>query len=149
LLSVLQHICVPAANGGNLPQLAKAGGFRKNGDNNWTMKTRDYSITVEDPGSNPNQCHVDVLHPVDLESPGRPIIIALNDYVGIENGWSLYRNDKNVQGGTQFTTRSWQHSTDTTAESLVFTTMRKPDGTPLKGSVDTSQMIYDVEKVSS
>lgn len=146
---MLQHICIPAANGGNLPQLAKAAGFRKNNDNNWTIKTRDYAIVVEDPGSNPNQCHVDVTHPLDMESPGRPIIIALNDWVGIEGGWTLYRNDKNVQGAMQYTTRSWQHVTDSKEEDLVFVTMRKPDGTPLKSGVDTSQMVYSVSKVSS
>ena len=146
---MLQHVCIPAANGGNFSQLAKAAGYRKNSDNNWTMRSRDYSITVDDPGSNPTQCHVDVTHPLDLESPGRPIVVALNDWAGIENGWSLYRNDKNVQEGVQFTTRSWQHTTDDKEESLVFTTKRKPDGTPLRGGVDTSEMIYGVQKITS
>jgi hypothetical protein len=34
-------------------------------------------------------------------------------------------------------------------QSLVFTTMRKPDGTPMKGTVDTSEMIYGVVKLPS
>ncbi len=113
------------------------------------MRTRDYTITLDDPGSNPTQCHVDVIHPLDLQSPGRPIVIALNDWAGIENGWSLYRNDKNVEEGVQFTTRSWQHQSDDKEESLVFTTKRKPDGSPLRNGVDTSEMIYGVQKITS
>jgi len=150
LLSVLQQVCIPSANGGNLPKLAKAAGYHKNGDNNWTTRTRDYTITIEDPGANPTQCHVDVTHPLDLESPGRPIIVALNDWAGIERGWSLYRNDKNVDAGMQYTTRSWTHTnTDTNkVESLVFYTQRKPDGTPLHAGVDTSQMAYAVQPAS-
>jgi hypothetical protein len=86
---------------------------------------------------------------VDLEAPGRPIIVAFNDWAAVEHGWSLYRNDKNVQGNTQFTTRSWQLDWNGQEQSLVFTTMRKPDGTPMKGNTDTSQMIYGVLKLPS
>ncbi|MEJ0065713.1 MAG: hypothetical protein WDM85_09995 [Caulobacteraceae bacterium] len=81
--------------------------------------------------------------------PARPIIIALNDWAAVERGWSLYRNDKNVQGTTQFTTRSWQLDWNGQEQSLVFTTMRKPDGTPAKGAQDTSQLIYGVLKLPS
>ena len=145
---MLQNICIPAANGGDLTRLAKAAGYRKNGDN-WTLRQRDYSLTIENPGSNPNQCHVDVTHPIDQEAPGRPIIIALNDWAVTEHGWNLYRNDKNVQGGAEFTTRSWQHDVDGKSESVVFWTQRHPDGTPLQRGVDTSQLIYAVVKSTS
>ena len=65
VMSVLQNVCIPAANGGDLNKLAKAGGYRKSGDN-WTLRQRDFTVTIEPPGStNPNQCHVDVTHPVD------------------------------------------------------------------------------------
>ena len=148
VLNVLQKVCIPAANGGDLAQLAKANGYRKSGDN-WTYRQNNFSLSVAPAGSNPTQCHVDVLHPVDMESPGRTIVVALNDWAGIINGWSLYRNDKSVQAGQQFTTRSWQHSTDAKEESLVFTTKRKADGTPLRGGQDESELIYGVQKVSS
>jgi len=145
VLNVLQKVCIPAANGGDVTQLAKAAGYRKSGDT-WTYRQRDFSLLIDNPGSNPTQCHVEVMHPVDMESPGRPIIVALNDWAGIVNGWSLYRNDKSVQSGMQFTTRSWQHTTDAKAESLVFTTRRKADGTPLHSGQDESELIYGVQK---
>jgi len=147
VLNVVQKVCIPAANGGDLAQLAKAAGYRKSGDT-WTVRQRDFSLVIDNPGSNPTQCHVEVTHPVDQESPGRPIIVALNDWAGIINGWSLYRNDKSVQGTEQFTTRSWQHTTDEKVESLVFTTRRKADGTPLHSGQDASELIYGVQKVT-
>ena len=88
-------------------------------------------------------------HPADVDSPGRPIIVALNDWAAVERGWSLYRNDKSVQQGMLVTTRSWQLDWNGTEQSLVFTTMRKPDGTPTKGTQDTSQLIYGVLKLPS
>jgi hypothetical protein len=145
LLAILQKVCIPAANGGNFVQIAKTYGLRKNNDNNWVIKTRDYTVTVEDPGSNPTQCHVDVTHPLDPDSPGKPIVVALNDWAAVENGWSLYRNDKSVQQGYLYTTRSWQLDWNGKEQSLVFTNMRKPDGTPLRNGVDTSQIIYGVQ----
>jgi hypothetical protein len=146
VLDVLQKVCIPAANGGDLAQLAKADGMRKNNDLTFSKKQKDFTLTIQNPGSNPNQCHVVVTHPADLESPGRPIIVALNDWAGVKNGWSLYRNDKNVQEGVQFTTRSWQLDWNGTEQSLVFTTKRKPDGTPLHQNTDESELIYGVMK---
>jgi hypothetical protein len=147
LLSVLQSVCIPAANGGNLVQLAKTAGLRKQGDQGWAMKAKDFTLLVANPGSNPDQCHVTITHPADLDSPGRPIIVALNDWAtGAANGWSLYRNDKSVQAGLQFTTRSWQLDWNGKEQSLVFTTKRKSDGTPLHPNVDESEMIYGVAK---
>jgi len=120
-----------------------------NPDGGWALKQKTFSPVVQDPGSTPNQCHVDVTHPADLEAPGRPIIVAFNDWAAVEHGWSLYRNDKNVQGDTQFTTRSWQLDWNGQEQSLVFTTMRKADGSPTKGANDTSQMIYETVKTQS
>jgi hypothetical protein len=148
-MSVLQDICIPAANGGDLTKLAKAGGYRKSGDN-WTLRQRDFTLTIEPQGgTNLNQCHVDVTHPVDQEAPARPIIVALNDWAVTVHGWTLYRNDKSVQGDSEYTTRSWRHDGGGKSESVVFWTQRHPDGTPLQRGVDTSQLIYAVLKSAS
>jgi hypothetical protein len=144
VLAVLQRVCIPSANGGNFQQIAKGYGLRKNGDNNWVLKQKDFTLVVEDPGSNPTQCHVDVTHPLEVDSPGKEIVVALNDWATVENGWSLYRNDKSVQAGMLVTTRSWTLDWNGKAQGLVFTNMRKPDGTPLRNGVDTSQVIYSV-----
>ncbi|HUZ13061.1 MAG TPA: hypothetical protein VMU93_09450 [Caulobacteraceae bacterium] len=148
ILAVLQNVCIPAASGGDLARLAKAAGYRKSGDN-WVLRQRGYMLTIEDPGSNPNQCHVDVIHAVDQAAPGRPIVLALEDWAAVERGWSLYRNDTNIQDGFQFTTRSWQHAADGLQQSIVFWTRRHPDGAPMRRDADTSQLIYAETKTAS
>jgi hypothetical protein len=149
VLSILQQVCIPAANGGNFTQLVKAAGLRKQGNDGWVERQKDFTLLVANPSAtNPTQCEVDLSHPADLEAPGRPIIVALNDWAtGSTNGWSLYRNDKSVQDGMQYTTRSWQLDWNGKEQSLVFTTKRRPDGTPLKPNTDQSQLIYGVQKV--
>lgn len=148
VLSVLQSVCIPAANGGNFMQLVKAAGLRRQGNDGWVERQKDFTLLVANPSAtNPTQCEMDLTHPADLDAPGRPIIVALNDWAtGSTNGWSLYRNDKNVQDGMQYTTRSWQLDWNGKEQSLDFITRRHPDGTPLKPNTDQSQVIYGVQK---
>jgi len=149
VLSVLQQVCIPATVGGDFGKLAKSAGFRKNSDNSWTLRQHDFTMILLPPGSNPTQCHIDLTHPADLDSPGRPIVLALDDWARIERGWSLYRNDKSVQDGMLFTTRSWQIDADGKEQSLVFTNERKPDGSPMRPNADQSELIYGVSPVTS
>jgi hypothetical protein len=142
---VLQSVCIPAANGGDLAKLAKAAGYRKQGDN-YVYKQPSFQFTIEAPGSNPTQCHVDMIHPVYPQAPAAPLVVALHNWAAISNGWTLYRNDKNGDAGQEFTTRSWEHSADGKNEALVLTTVRKGDGTPSRPNADTSMMIYSVTK---
>jgi len=147
LLNTLQTVCVPAANGGDLAKLAKAAGFRTNNDN-FVMKRPGYQFTILAPGSNPNQCHIDVVHPIDPESPGKPIVEALHNWAVFGNGWSLYRNDKNVSGNQELTTRSWEHDAGTKHEALVIITFRHADGAPSQRLADTSAVIYSVTPIA-
>ncbi|MHB8530019.1 MAG: hypothetical protein ACYC8V_10980 [Caulobacteraceae bacterium] len=141
LLSTLESVCVPAVEGGSMAALTKAAGYRKSGPN-YLYKGRGFQLTVEDPGSNPTQCHVDLIHPVDPEAPAKPLVIALHNWAAISRDYTLYRNDKNVQGANEYTTRSWEHTADGKHEALVLTTIRKADGSPSRRDADTSEMIY-------
>jgi hypothetical protein len=145
LLSAVEKVCVPAANGGNLAQLAKAAGYRKSGEN-FVYKQPTYQFTILAPGSNPTQCHIDVVHPIYPDAPAKPLVIALHNWLAIGQGWNLYRNDKNVEAGQEFTTRSWEHHGDGKSEALVITTIRKADGAPSQKNADTSMVIYNVSK---
>jgi hypothetical protein len=145
LLNALEQVCIPAANGGDMAKIAKAAGYKKAGDN-FVLKQPSFQFTVLSPGSNPTQCHVDVVHPIDPEAPAKPLIIALHNWAAISRGWSLYRNDKTVDSGQEFTTRSWEHSGDGKDEALVLTTVRKGDGSPSLKNADTSMMLYSVSK---
>jgi len=142
---VLEKVCVPATEGGDWNALTKAMGMKKSSsDGSWTLKGQGYSFKVNAPGSNPNQCIVDILHPVN---PDAPLVVALHNWATYGHGYSLLRNDKNVSNGVEFTTRSWENSVDGKGYALVFSTTRKADGSPMKGSSDTSQMIYSETKV--
>jgi hypothetical protein len=145
LLDTLEKVCIPAANGGALPGIAKAAGYKKAGEN-FVSKQAGYQFTVLSQGSNPNQCHVDLVHPIDPAAPAKPLVIALHNWAVFGHGWSLYRNDKNVDAGEEFTTRSWEHSGGGKDEALVITTIRKADGAPSLKNADTSMMLYSVTK---
>jgi hypothetical protein len=145
LLSTLQSVCQPALTGGDLAKLAKAAGYRKSGEN-YVLSGRGFKFTLEAPGSNPDQCHIDMVHPVDPVAPAAPIVVALHDWAAVARGWSLYRNDKNVTAGEELTTRSWEHDENGRHEALVITTFRHPDGSPMQRSSDTSTVIYSSDK---
>lgn len=145
VMNVLENVCMPAANGGNLDKIAKSAGYRKAGDN-FVLKQPGFQFTVLAPGFNPTQCHVDLVHPIDPEAPAKPLVIALHNWAVLTHGWTLYRNDKNVSAGQEFTTRSWEHTSDGKNEAVVITTMRKADGTPAQKNADTSTLLYSVTK---
>ncbi len=129
---------MPLVDGGDINKITKAAGYRKSGDN-FVLKQKTYQLTLIPPGSNPHQCHVDVIHAVD---PAGPIVVAMHNWAAVTRGWSLYRNDKGVVSGQEYTTRSWEIDEDGKHSALVFTTVRKADGSPSKGANDTSQMLY-------
>jgi hypothetical protein len=141
-INILEHVCIPAANGGDWNALTKAAGMKKSRDN-WVLKGPNFQFTVNAPGSNPHSCVVDIVHPIDPDAPAKPITLALHNWAALARGWQLYRNDKNVAGATEFTTRSWEHTADGKYEAVVITTMRKADGTASQRTADTSQMIYN------
>jgi hypothetical protein len=145
VMNVLENVCMPAANGGNLEKIAKSAGYRRSGDN-FVLKQPGFQLTVLSQGFNPTQCHVDLVHPIDPEAPAKPLVIALHNWAVLTHGWTLYRNDKNVSAGQEFTTRSWEHTADGKNEAVVITTMRKADGTPAQKNADTSTLIYSVTK---
>jgi len=147
MLDTLQNVCIPAVEGGNLDKLAKADGYRKNNDTNvYVLKRPGFQFTLLSAGSNPNQCHIDLIHPVDPTGPGAPIVVALHNWSVVERGWTLYRNDKNVEGNQELTTRSWEHDDPGKHEAMFITTYRKADGSPTKGSSDTSTLVYSENK---
>jgi hypothetical protein len=148
LINTLETVCIPTANGGNLGQIARSAGFRKTGDN-YVLRRQGYQFTVLAPGSNPTQCHVDIVHPIDPEAPAKPLVVALHNWAAVSRGWSLYRNDKSVTGSQEFTTRSWETSGAGENQALVLTTIRRADGTPSQRGADTSEMLYSVTKTAS
>jgi len=146
ILDTLQNVCIPAVEGGDLAKLAKADGYRKNGDGAFVLGRQGYKFTILPPGSNPTQCHVDMVHPIYPEAPAAAIVVALHNWSAVERNWSLYRNDKNVEGNQQLTTRSWEHDDPGKHEAMFITTYRHADGSPMGHSSDNSTVVYSEDK---
>ena len=147
IISTLQSVCIPAIEGGNLDRLARSSGFHRS-DENYVLKGRGFQLTLYPGGSNPTQCHLDIVSPVYPEAPAAAIVVALHNWAAVERGWTLYRNDKNDEGGQQLTTRSWEHDDPGKHEAMFITTYRRADGAPMKGSADTSTLVYSETKTS-
>jgi hypothetical protein len=143
LLKTLQDVCVPAASHGDkdLGKTARADGYRKSGDN-WVLKGPGYQFTLLPAGSNPNDCQIQIVHPVDPGQPAGPLVVALHNWATYGHGWTLVSNYKHTEGADEYITRSWEHSADGRNEALVLTTMRKSDDTPESRAGDTSTLIY-------
>jgi hypothetical protein len=143
LLKTLQDVCVPAATHGDkdLGKTARADGFRKSGDN-WVLKGPGYQFTLLPPGSNPNDCQIQIVHAVDVNEPAAPLVVALHGWATFGRGWTLVSNYKHTEGTEVYITRSWEHSADGRNEALVLTTTRKADNTPESRAGDTSTLIY-------
>lgn len=147
ILDTIQNVCIPAVEGGNLDRIAKSRGYRKN-DSGYSRSGPGFKLNLLPPGSNPNQCHIDMTTPVTPEGPAAPIVVALHNWAAVESGWSLYRNDKNVEGDQQLTTRSWEHDDPGKHEAMFITTYRHADGAPMRGNADNSTLVYSETKTS-
>jgi len=147
LLKALEDVCVPSAAHGDkdIGKAAKAAGYRKAGDN-WVYKQPTFQFTLLAAGSNPNICQVELTHPVDLDEPAKPLVVALHNWAVFGHGWNLVSNYKHPEGGDLYITRSWEHAGDGGNEALVLTTTRKADGTPEGRNADTSTLIYSFTK---
>lgn len=143
LLSVLQDVCVPAASAGDkdLGKYARADKFRKSGDN-WVLKGPNYQFTLLPPGSNPNDCQVQIVHSVNVDEPAKELVTALHNWAVFGHDWTLASNYKHTQEGSEYIVRSWEHAAGGRNEALVLTTTRKADNTPESRAGDTSTLIY-------
>ncbi|HEX4742793.1 MAG TPA: hypothetical protein VH353_15810 [Caulobacteraceae bacterium] len=143
LLKTLEDVCVPAAKAGDkdLGKYARGDKFRKSGDN-WVLKGPGYQFTLLPPGSNPNDCQVQIVHAVDRDQPAKELVVALHNWAVFGHGWTLASNYKHTEDGSEYIVRSWEHAADSRNEALVLTTTRKADNSPESRSGDTSTLIY-------
>lgn len=147
LISTLESVCIPAVAGGTLDKLTRTVGYHKSGDN-YVLNGKGFKLTVLAPGANPKTCHVDIVSGIDAEGPAKPIVVALHNWAAVARGYTLYRNDKNVTGAQELTTRSWELGDGGKNQAVVLTTFRKADGTPSNGR-ETSQMLFSTTATSA
>lgn len=146
VLDVLEKVCIPAVKGGNLDQLAKANGMKKQRDR-WvgSLGAKPYTISIASQGSNTNVCEMTLEYAVDGE---RPIIQALNIWSFLHVP-QMEQQRADIRQGADFkrTTTSWEFYNTTDSTGLVFVQLRKPDGSPVARGADRATLLYSERKI--
>jgi hypothetical protein len=149
LLQVLEKICVPAVRGQGVDAVAPSLGFKKNKrDNSWSMMLgtdKNYTVTVLSQGSNKDVCQAEVHFALGQE---KPIVDALNIWSFLHDPeLKIAANYVNVDpDGIKRVRKSWEHFDDHASTAVNFSTMRKPDDSPLNARFDTGMMFYQERK---
>lgn len=147
ITDVLTKVCMPMVKGGDFAQLAAAAGMKKgkkDGNIIFTLPltggTKDYSITLENPGSNKQVCSLSLKYVLDGE---KPIIRSLNIWSYLHDPYmAAQRNDYVPATDVKRITNSWEYFTDHVSQGLVFVQLKKPDGTPLNAKYDQATLLY-------
>jgi hypothetical protein len=150
ILTVIEKLCVPLVRGGKLDDLAKANGFRQNRrDGTWTLPLggdKNYSVTMFPVGVNKDVCRGEVHYTLGGE---KPIVAALNVWSFLHQPeLILQANYVQVTGdGVKRVQKSWEHLDSTSSTAVNFTTMSKPDDTPLNPKFATGEIYYQERKL--
>jgi hypothetical protein len=149
LVSVIEKVCIPLVRGGNLDELGKAAGMKKNRrDTSWSLPlggSRDHVITVFSPGSNKDVCRGEVHYAVNQTEP----------FVQAMNIWSFLHQPELVlqanyvkvyDDGLKRVQRSWEHLEPNSSVAVNFTTLTKPDDTAVSGKYSAAEFYYQERK---
>ena len=145
-IAVIEKICVPAVRGQKLDDVAKANGFKLNKrDGTWVKPLgadKNYTVTVFSLGSNKDVCNAE-LHFATGGSD--ELAKALNVWAFVHqpplDPTANYTQPQDPDG-LRRVRRSWEYLTQNSSIGLNFSTVRKPDNTPLNAKFDTATMQY-------
>lgn len=149
-IAVLEKICKPSVRGEKLDVLAKANGYKLNRrDGTWSRQLGDvkgYSIILFSPGSNKGTCLAEFRYPMGADAE---VAKALNVWAFVHqpplDPTANYTQAQDPDG-LKRVRRSWEYLTATDSIGLNFSTVRKPDDTPLSPKYDTATMQYQERK---
>jgi len=150
LISVIEKVCVPLVRGGAFDDLGKAMGMKKNKrDNTYTLPLggdKNYTVTVYSPGANKDVCRGDIHYAVNQTDP---IVKALNVWSFLHQPeLILQANYVNTDpDGIKRVRKSWEHLDATSSVAINFSTMTKPDDSPLNKNFDTAEFVYQERKL--
>lgn len=149
-ISIIEKICVPSVRGENFDGLAKANGFKLNKrDQTWSRQLgaeKGYSVILFPPGSNKSVCMTELRYAMgqDIE-----VAKALNVWAFIHqpplDPTANYTQAQDPDG-LKRVRRSWEYLATNDSIGLNFSTVRKPDDTPLSPKYDTATMQYQERK---
>jgi hypothetical protein len=149
IINFIEKVCVPLVRGGKLADLAKAQGMKLNRRaGSWTMPLRgdkNYTLTVLPLGANQDVCRADVHYAVGQSDP---IVKALVIWAFLHQPeLILQANYVNVDGdGIKRIRKSWEHFNSAESTAVNFTTLSKPDDTPLDKKFDSGEIYYQERK---
>lgn len=136
VIATLENVCIPATNGGDLNQIARAQGFRRTGGNTYTLNLRGvtYSVVIQPPPPGGRTCEVVFEYPVDTFTP---VIVAVHQWA-LGRAMTL-RDPFRTTSDLQRDVRSWERD----ADALVVVSEKKADGTPVgRNRQDRARMLF-------
>jgi hypothetical protein len=145
VLSVLENVCVPIVRGQNLDDVAKARGWKRNRkDGSWSTPLggqKHYAIIIYAQGANKNVCQGEVRYAHGQEEP---IVKGINVWSFLHKPMlQLQANYVATDAdGIKRVRRSWEYFDEKQSIAVNFSTMKKPDDTPLNKNYDTAALFY-------
>ena len=146
-IQVIEKICVPAVRGQKIDDVAKANGYKLNRrDQTWAKpfgaEGKAYQVVVYPTGSNKSVCMVDLRFPTGQDAE---IAKALNVWSFVHqpplDPTANYTQPQDPDG-LKRVRRSWEYLTQNQSVGLNFSTVRKPDDTPVNAKYDMGTLQY-------
>ncbi|MBL8772859.1 MAG: hypothetical protein JNK30_15870 [Phenylobacterium sp.] len=146
-IQVIEKICVPVVRGQSLDVVAKANGFKMNRrEQTWTRQfnadNKASQVIVFPTGSNKTVCNVELRYAMGSDTD---IAKALNVWAFVQqpplDPTANYTQPQDPDG-LKRVRRSWEYLEQGRSIGLNYSTVRKPDDTPLSAKYDTGTMQY-------
>jgi len=151
VISTLDNVCAPAVRGQKMDDVAKANGFKLNKrDNVWAKPLggdKSYQIILYPQGANRDVCYAELHYAMGADAD---IAKALNVWAFVHQPplepTANYTQPQDPDG-LKRVRRSWEYLTQGQSIGLNFSTVRKPDDTPLNPRYDTATVQYQERKL--
>lgn len=146
LISLVEKVCVPMVRGSKLDVVAKAAGLKPNRrDGTWSMPlnadNKLYTVTIFASGANKDVCRGEVHYALGQDAP---IVSAFNIWSFLHQPeLVLQANYVATDGdGVKRVRKSWEHLESNSSTAINFSTLTKPDDSPINARFATAEFFY-------
>lgn len=145
ILNLLDKVCVPMVRGGDFEALSKAAGMKVNKrDGTATVGLggdRNYTVVIYSPGSNKDVCRGEVHFALGQDAP---IVSAFNIWSFLHQPELILQANyvSTNADGLKRVQKSWEHLDATSSVAVNFTTVSKPDDTPVNPKFGAGEFFY-------
>lgn len=149
LISVIDKVCAPVVRGGDLDEVAKGVGMKKDRRSGaWSLPLggdKAYTVTVFPLGSNRDVCRGEIHYAINQTDP---IVKALNVWSFLHQPEFILQANyvKVYDDGVKRVQRSWEHLEPNASQAVNFTTLTRPDDGALNGKYSTAEFYYQERK---